>query len=524
MPVAGRRRGRHNRASSMKTLPSHPTDAYPSPRSAQRWAHLRFSVVGPLLMAPPAPGELQAELARLAARRWRHPISGAWVSFGRSTIERWYYVAKREQRDPVKVLERKIRSDHGAHKSVRAALAERLSVQYRQHPSWSCQLHADNLQAVVAQEPALGPCPSYATIKRFLQAHGLIKRPRRGPAHSPGAAVAEARFESREVRSYEIEHVNALWHLDFHHGRLRVLTPGGRWVYPLLLGTLDDHSRLCCHARWYLREGAEELCHGLAQAIQKRSLPRALLHDNGSAMLAAETAQGLRRLGIHQEKTLPFSPYQNGKQEHWWTQVEGRLPPMLEGVAALTLARLNEATQAWVEMEYNRSVHRELGQTPLACYLEHKDVGRPAPGAAELTRAFTAGVRRSPRRSDGAVSVGGARFEIPSRYAHFATVAPRVAAWDLGHVHLCDPKTGAVLGRLYPLDKHRNASGRRATRNSPLPTTPAPAGPAGMAPLLQSLIAQDAATGLPPAYLPKDELPSLPPTPPGSPPPATSSP
>jgi hypothetical protein len=249
-------------------------------------------------------------------------------------------------------------------------------------------------------------------------------------------------------------------------------------------------------------------------------LPRALMDDNGAAMVAAETEQGLARLGIINEHTLPYSPYQNGKQEHWWTQVAGRLLPMLEGVPALTLAQLNEATQAWVEMEYNRKAHRELGMSPLQCYLEHKDVGRPAPSAAELKLAFTAEVRRAQRRSDGTVSVGGARFEIPSRYAHFATVAVRVAAWDPSHVHLGDPKTGAVLCRLYPLDKHRNASGRRATRNSPLPTTPAPAGPAGMAPLLQSLIAQYAATGLPPAYLPKDELSN----PPGSPPPATSSP
>ena len=30
---------------------------------------------------------------------------------------------------------------------------------------------------------------------------------------------------------------------------------------------------------------------------------------------------------------------------------------MLEGVADLTLAQLNEATLAWIEMEYNRTVH-----------------------------------------------------------------------------------------------------------------------------------------------------------------------
>ena len=141
-----------------------------------------------------------------------------------------------------------------------------------------------------------------------MQARGLCKRARRGPAHSPGARLAEHRFEGREVRSYESEYVNALWHLDFHHGSLRVLRSDGRWAYPLLLGILDDHSRLGCHAQWYFAEGAEELTHGLSQAIQKRGLPRALMTDNGSAMVAAETREGLQRLGILHELTLPYSP------------------------------------------------------------------------------------------------------------------------------------------------------------------------------------------------------------------------
>ena len=166
-----------------------------------------------------------------------------------------------------------------------------------------------NSAAVLAQQqdPVAAP-PGYASVLRFMKAHGLLKRPRRGPAHSPGAQVAEQRFASREVRSYQSEYVNALWHLDFHHGSRRVLLDRGQWVYPLLLGCLDDHSRLCGHAQWYLSEGAEELCHGVGQGFQKRALPRALMTDNGAAMLAAETQEGLARLGILHETTLPYSP------------------------------------------------------------------------------------------------------------------------------------------------------------------------------------------------------------------------
>ena len=38
---------------------------------------------------------------------------------------------------------------------------------------------------------------------------------------------------------------------------------------------------------------------------------------------------------------------------------------MLDGVAELTLDLLNQATQAWVEIEYNRAVHRETNSSPV---------------------------------------------------------------------------------------------------------------------------------------------------------------
>lgn len=478
-------------------------------RTHQRWAHFRFGVIGQLLAAPPARGGLVEEIRKLAERAWSHPITGQPLRLGAKTIERWYYAARADRKDPVGALRRKIRADHGHHPSLGAKLREALIAQHREHPSWSYQLHADNLAALIQADPSLGQLPSYATIVRYMKAHALLKRPRRGPPHSPGAQRAEERYTAREVRSYESEYVNALWHLDFHHGTRRVLLPGGRWAYPLLFGVLDDCTRLCCHVQWYLAESACDLCHGLTQALQKRQLPRALMSDNGSAMLAAETTGGLARLGILHQTTLPYSPYQNGKQESFWGQIEGRLLPMLESVKDLTLKQLNQATQAWAEVEYNRKVHSETRQTPLQAYLEKRDLGRPVPSAEDLRLAFTAEALRTQRRSDGTVSLEGVRFEIPSRYGHLPRLCLRYAGWDLSQVHLADPKTGAILCRVYPLDKHKNAGARRAARQTPIPPDQAggTARPSGeMAPLLKDILSRYAATGLPPAYLPKDEI------------------
>ena len=484
-------------------------------RSHERWAHFRFSVIGALLAAPPPRGQLQQELKELAAKKWRHPISGEWKVFGFSTIERWYYqsLGCSPKEGPVDVLKRKIRCDAGEHPAVNSKLAEVLAAQYREHPNWSYQLHHDNLAVVVEEQAQLGPMPSYVSVVRFMKSHGHVKRPRRGPAKSPGAQIAEQRYEAREIRSYESEYVNALWHLDFHHGSLRVLRPSGKWETPILLGILDDRSRLCCHLQWYLAEGARELCHGLSQAFEKRCLPRSILFDNGSAMIAKETEAGLTRLSILHENTLPYSPYQNGKQENWFSQVEGRLLPMLEGMADLPLEGLNEASQAWAEMEYNRKVHSETGQTPLRRYLDDKDVGRPSPGMEELPLAFTTEVTRTQRRSDGTISLLGKRLEIPSRYGHLEKLSVRFASWDLSKVHLCESKSGTILCPLYPQDKVKNAEGLRARRSkaqqsegaTPAQSEVLPPSNSGMAPLLEKIIRQYATTGLPPAYLPVSE-------------------
>jgi putative transposase len=469
----------------------------------QAWAHLRFSVVGHLLAAPPPRGELRLEIEKLAGRTWRHPITGEPATFGVSTIERWYYQALRERHDPVSVLRRKVRKDAGRHAAMAEPVRQALLAQYAAHKGWSVQLHYDNLVALAAKQPEIGAPPSYSTIRRFMKAQGLHRRRRLTSARTPGAIAAEARLDHLEVRSYEAGHVNGLWHWDCHHGSKKILTPKGELVVPILFGVLDDRSRLACHLQWYLSEDAENVAHGLSQAFQKRGLPRSAMSDNGGAMTADEIREGLARLGVVHETTLPHSPYQNGKQENFWAQVEGRLLAMMEDVPDLTLGALNDATQAWVEHEYNLKVHSETGQAPIARFLAGPDVSRRSPDSAALRLAFTKTERRSQRRSDGTVSVEGRRFEVPARYRHLERVVLRYASWDLSQVHLVDEREDKVLCRLYPLDKERNASGHRRPVDPPVDPGIAPA--TGLPPLLAQLLAKQTESGLPPAYLPKDE-------------------
>ena len=469
------------------------------PSARVRWARFRFGIIATLLSSPPPDGELAATIAALAVRVWRHPTTGEVIRFSAKTIERWYYTAKGEA-EPIRVLERKVPRHAGTHPSITPQVEEIIRTLRRDHPRWSFQLVHDNLHALGREQSELGALPGYATVCRFMKHHGLsrARRPRRHE-QEPG-------FVPRERRSFEVEHVHGLWHCDFHDGRRAVLTSSGERVVPVLFAMLDDRSRICCHAQWYLGEERPEIfVHGLCQGLQKRGLPRALLSDNGGAMLAAESQEGLSRLSIGHHTTLAQTPEQNGKQEVFWSQVEGRLMAMLEGEKELTLELLNRATQAWVEQEYHHTVHGETKQTPCARWLLGPSVGRPCPSSEDLRRAFRREVSRAQRKSDGTITVAGVRYEISNAYRTLVRPTVRVARWDLSSVELVDPHRGTHLATLFPVDKQKNAERHRRALVDATPTTITPA-PVGIAPLLRQLMAEYAATGLPPAYVPHESL------------------
>ena len=81
------------------------------------WAQLRFSIIGGLLARPPCKGQLGKELQILASRHYRHPSQDRWITFGVSTLERWYYKAL-SGTDPIEALGRKQRSDAGKTKAI----------------------------------------------------------------------------------------------------------------------------------------------------------------------------------------------------------------------------------------------------------------------------------------------------------------------------------------------------------------------------------------------------------------------
>ena len=212
------------------------------------------------------------------------------------------------------------------------------------------------------------------------------------------------------------------------------------------------------------------------------------------------------------ERTLPLTPAQNGKQESFWGNVEGRLLAMLESHGPMSLEELNRLTFIWVEGEYNKRVHSEIAATPLSRFLASPSVGRDAPDMRALARAFRQRGTRRQRRSDGTLSLAGKRFEVPARFSHLARVPLAWARWNLADVEIIDPDTGAAIAPLHPLDREANADGRRRRRETYGVATDVAASAANaqsgtespntLAPLMEKLVAEFVATGVPPGFTP----------------------
>jgi len=188
-------------------------------------------------------------------------------------------------------------------------LGSGVAPQYACHPDGTIRLHYRNLEALALRVPTLLPMLFYSTAHRFLRQHSLRQRPIR--QRRPDELVAGGvRIETRETRSYEASHINALWHANFLQNNVRVLDVSGLWQPPYLLAFIDDRSRFVSHAQWHLENLAHAVVHGLSSAFCQAGLPRSLMTDDRKVFIAAEVFCGLEKLSVLSRRTLPYSPKQ----------------------------------------------------------------------------------------------------------------------------------------------------------------------------------------------------------------------
>jgi putative transposase len=192
---------------------------------------------------------------------------------------------------------------------------------------------------------------------------------------------ADGRSPGKVYGRFEAAARNELWTGDGLHGPVLAGAAARRAV---LLGFVDDHSRLLVGWRWGTGEDVFRLEAALRAGLMSRGVPAAILVDRGSAFVSSQLLRACAVLGVKLIHASPRAATTKGKIERFFRTVRDQF--LVEIDDGVELAELNRLFSAWLEVVYHRRTHSETGQTPLARF---DSAGAPQlPTPALLREAF----------------------------------------------------------------------------------------------------------------------------------------
>lgn len=241
-----------------------------------------------------------------------------------------------------------------------------------------------------------GSVPGLRTLQTHLAREGLNVR---SDGRSPGKVYG--RFEASQR--------NELWTGDALHGPG---LDGAAARRAVLLGFIDDHSRLLVGWRWGAGEDVFRLEAALRSGLMARGVPDAILVDRGSAFVSSQLLRACAVLGVRLIHASPRAATTKGKIERFFRTVRDQF--LVELDDGVELPELNRLFSAWLEVVYHRRVHTETGRTPLARF---DAAGAPAlPSAALLREAFLWSAQRTVTKT-ATVSLHANSYEVDAALA-----------------------------------------------------------------------------------------------------------
>lgn len=365
------------------------TDSVEEPRMAK--ALSRYEVIGRYLAMQPKRGQKRKLLEQLASQSWVGP-DGESFQAAADTIRVW---VRRYRNDGLPGLMDKKRVVRGV------------------------QVLTDEQSQLVCQLKKEVPERSLERIIKIAEQTGLVEPDvlKRSTVHrvlkSKGLSARKSRVADRkDLDRFEADYPNDLWQSDMLVGPwLPDPSKPGKMRRANLFAFIDDHSRLLLYGRFSFRENLPELEMVFRRALQKWGKPRRVYYDNGQVYRSGHMKQIVATLGLHRIIfTRPYRPMGHGKVEAFNRLVRSAFLAELKSSYINTLDELNEAFLAWSDLEYNRKLHSELGQTPLDRW--RSGIERIQYVEEEILRqAFLWKEHRTPDKT-GVMSLLGVRYQV----------------------------------------------------------------------------------------------------------------
>ncbi len=356
-----------------------------------RKALCRYQAISAYLALDPPRG-MRGELLRdLASRDWPGP-DGEPLRFSAETLRVW--IRRYRRKGLPGLLDKK-----PYRKGVQALTAEQAATVIalkKEVPERSLDRLIRIAEATQLVEPGV---LRRSTVHRLLQQEGLSARP-------------ASESDTKDLDRFEAVAPNDLWQSDMRVGPwLPDPDRPGKARRTKLFCFLDDHSRKLLHGRFSFAEGLPELELVFRLCLEKYGVPTRVYYDNAKVYRAGHMRHIVATLGIHAiVHTTAYRPEGHGKIEAFNRLAKAAFIAEVKASSIRTLDELNEAFVAWMDLEYNRRVHGETGQTPDERWRAGIDAIRYADDE-KLHAAFRWKERRTPDKA-GVFSLFGTKYQV----------------------------------------------------------------------------------------------------------------
>ncbi len=410
-------------------------------------ALFRYKLIAPYLADEPPRGQRRAYLERLAAKERLGP-DGAAVHVAAETLRAW---VRQYRQGGIAALEDKPRVRRGVtvldHEQV-----ELLCKLKREVPERS-------LDRIIRIAEQMELVPSglvrRSTLHRVLQAEGISRQ--------PAPAVSDT-----DLDRFEAAHPNDLWQSDMLQGP-RLFDPRRSMAHRIYLyAFLDDHSRRLLHGRWSFKGDSPAMELVFRRSLQKFGGCSRAYFDNAGVYRSGHIDHIAAELGFHGVVfTTPHRPMGHGKIEKLNQLIRRAFLAEMKASKITTLDELNEAFVAWMDGEYNVTVHGETGQRPIDRWRAGLDRIRFI-DEEKMRQAFLWTERRTSDKS-GLFSLFGTRYQTELRKRRFEL---RYDPEDLHEVEVWHQ--GSFIERVRPWEVSIHRRPRPKAKPEPLPPTEAP--------------------------------------------------
>jgi transposase InsO family protein len=355
----------------------------------EQLALLRYKIISPILAEDPPRGKRFKMMEKLSERQWALP-DGTERRFTAETIRYWL---RRYRRNGFDGLLDSPRRQGGT--TIPAELVEEACRLKREVPE-------RGIEQIIHIMEKMGLCVegalSRSSLHRALRARGLSGRPK---------AV-----RTGDLSRFAADFANDLWQADMMVGPwLPDPKRPGKKRRSYLYAFIDDATRLAPAGLFFFKGDLPSLEMAMKRAVQRHGVPRRVYYDNGMVFRSRKMQRICASLGIHRQIfTTPYRPQGHGKIEAFNRFCRSRFVAEVKASSIETIEQLNRAFIVWLDQDYNRRVHGELGMTPHERW--HRDSDRIRYiDEQKLRRAFLFQVERTVDKC-GVFSLHGRSYQV----------------------------------------------------------------------------------------------------------------